>query len=266
VDRQAELYKRIIDQSAGKPVIFRTLDVGGDKGLPYWKMDEGENPAMGWRAVRVALDRPVLLRHQFRALIRAADGRDLKIMFPMITEVAEFDALRDILMREMRTAEKRGRKLPGALQVGTMLEVPALAFQMKSLLQRVDFVSVGSNDLFQFLFASDRGNPLLADRYDPLSPPALTLLGDLVRQCDDAGIPISLCGEIAGRPLDAMALVGLGFRNLSMAPSSIGPVKAMVRSLSVSDLKRYLDTLLQSHEHSLREKLREFAVDHGVII
>ncbi|MBT3553571.1 MAG: phosphoenolpyruvate--protein phosphotransferase [Rhodospirillaceae bacterium] len=266
VDRQAELYKRIIDQSAGKPVIFRTLDVGGDKGLPYWKMDEGENPAMGWRAVRVALDRPVLLRHQFRALIRAADGRDLKIMFPMITEVAEFDALRNILMREMKTAEKRGRKLPGALQVGTMLEVPALAFQMKSLLQRVDFVSVGSNDLFQFLFASDRGNPLLADRYDPLSPPALTLLGDLVRQCDDAGIPISLCGEIAGRPLDAMALVGLGFRNLSMAPSSIGPVKAMVRSLSVSDLKRYLDTLLQSHEHSLREKLREFAVDHGVII
>jgi phosphotransferase system enzyme I (PtsP) len=266
VDRQAELYKRVIDVAAGKPVIFRTLDVGGDKGLPYWKVDEGENPAMGWRAARVALDRPVLLRHQFRALIRAADGRDLKIMFPMITEVAEFDALRDILMRELKTAENRGRKLPGDLEIGTMLEVPALAFQMKSLLQRVDFVSVGSNDLFQFLFASDRGSPLLADRYDPLSPPALSLLGDLVRQCDDAGIPISLCGEIAGRPLDAMALVGLGFRNLSMAPSCIGPVKAMVRSLLVSDLKRYLDTLLQSHEHSLREKLREFAVDHGVII
>jgi phosphotransferase system enzyme I (PtsP) len=266
VDRQAELYKRIIDESAGKPVIFRTLDVGGDKGLPYWKVDEGENPAMGWRAVRVALDRPVLLRHQFRALIRAADGRDLKIMFPMVTEVAEFDALRDILMGELSTAESRGRKLPGDLQVGTMLEVPALAFQMKSLLQRVDFVSVGSNDLFQFLFASDRGSPLLADRYDPLSPPALNLLSDLVRQCDDAGIPISLCGEIAGRPLDAMALVGLGFRNLSMAPSSIGPVKAMIRSLSASDLKHYLDTLLQSHEHSLRQKLREFAVDHGVLI
>ena len=266
VDRQTELYRRVIDESAGKPVIFRTLDVGGDKGLPYWKMDEGENPAMGWRAVRVALDRPVLLRHQFRALIRAADGRPLKIMFPMVTEVAEFDALREILMRELKTAEKRGRKLPAELEVGTMLEVPALAFQMKSLLQRVDFVSVGSNDLFQFLFASDRGSPLLADRYDPLSPPALNLLGDLVGQCDDAGIPISLCGEIAGRPLDAMALVGLGFRNLSMAPSSIGPVKAMVRSLIVSDLKRYLDTLLQSHEHSLREKLREFAVDHGVII
>jgi len=266
VDRQAELYKRILDQSAGKPVVFRTLDVGGDKSLPYWKMDGGENPAMGWRAVRVSLDRPVLLRHQFRALIRAADGRDLKIMFPMITEVAEFDSLRDILARELEAAERRGRTLPGNLEVGSMLEVPALAFQMTSLLQRVDFVSVGSNDLFQFLFASDRGSPLLADRYDPLSPPALNFLGGLVRQCDEVGIPISLCGEMAGRPLDAMALSGLGFRNLSMAPSAIGPVKAMVRSLSVSDLKRYLDTLLQSHEHSLREKLREFAVDHGVII
>ena len=266
VDRQAELYKRVIDESDGRPVIFRTLDVGGDKGLPYWKVDEGENPAMGWRAVRVALDRPVLLRHQFRALIRAAEGRDLSVMFPMITEVAEFDSLVAILNQELKTAEERNRKLPRLLKVGTMLEVPALAFQMKALLQRVDFVSVGSNDLFQFLFASDRGSPLLADRYDPLSPPALNLLGELVRQCDEAGKPISLCGEMASRPLDAMALVGLGFRNLSMTPSAIGPVKAMIRSLSASDLKRYLDTLLQSHEHSLREKLREFAVDHGVMI
>ncbi|MAF48303.1 MAG: phosphoenolpyruvate--protein phosphotransferase [Rhodospirillaceae bacterium] len=266
VDRQAELYKRVIDESDGRPVIFRTLDVGGDKGLPYWKVDEGENPAMGWRAVRVALDRPVLLRHQFRALIRAAEGRDLSVMFPMITEVAEFDSLVAILNQELKTAEERNRKLPRLLKVGTMLEVPALAFQMKALLQRVDFVSVGSNDLFQFLFASDRGSPLLADRYDPLSPPALNLLGELVRQCDEAGKPISLCGEMASRPLDAMGLGGLGFRNLSMTPSAIGPVKAMIRSLSASDLKRYLDTLLQSHEHSLREKLREFAVDHGVMI
>ncbi|MDP6842615.1 MAG: phosphoenolpyruvate--protein phosphotransferase, partial [Rhodospirillales bacterium] len=208
VDRQAELYKRVIDESDGRPVIFRTLDVGGDKGLPYWKVDEGENPAMGWRAVRVALDRPVLLRHQFRALIRAAEGRDLSVMFPMITEVAEFDSLVAILNQELKTAEERNRKLPRLLKVGTMLEVPALAFQMKALLQRVDFVSVGSNDLFQFLFASDRGSPLLADRYDPLSPPALNLLGELVRQCDEAGKPISLCGEMASRPLDAMALVG----------------------------------------------------------
>jgi phosphotransferase system enzyme I (PtsP) len=163
-------------------------------------------------------------------------------------------------------AEKKGRTPIKNLQVGTMLEVPALAFQMPALLKRVDFISVGSNDLFQFLFASDRSSPKIADRYDTLSPAALRLLSNLVEQCDATSTPISLCGEMAGRPLDAMALVGLGFRTLSMAPSSIGPVKTMIRSLSASDLKRYLDSVQDVSEHSLREKLREFALDHGVMI
>jgi len=266
VDRQAELYERVIEQSGGKPVVFRTLDVGGDKGLPYWDTAAEENPAMGWRAIRVSLDRPALLRHQLRALIRAAQGQNLSIMFPMITEIAEFDAARKILDLELARAEKKGRTPIKNLQVGTMLEVPALAFQMPALLKRVDFISVGSNDLFQFLFASDRGSPKIADRYDTLSPAALRLLSNLVEQCDATSTPISLCGEMAGRPLDAMALVGLGFRTLSMAPSSIGPVKTMIRSLSASDLKRYLDSVQDVSEHSLREKLREFALDHGVMI
>ncbi len=266
VDRQAELYERVIEQSGGKPVVFRTLDVGGDKGLPYWDTAAEENPAMGWRAIRVSLDRPALLRHQLRALIRAAQGQNLSIMFPMITEIAEFDAARKILNLELARAEKKGRTPIKNLQVGTMLEVPALAFQMPALLKRVDFISVGSNDLFQFLFASDRGSPKIADRYDTLSPAALRLLSNLVEQCDATSTPISLCGEMAGRPLDAMALVGLGFRTLSMAPSSIGPVKTMIRSLSASDLKRYLDSVQDVSEHSLREKLREFALDHGVMI
>ena len=147
-----------------------------------------------------------------------------------------------------------------------MLEVPALAFQLPSLLNRVDFLSVGSNDLFQFLFASDRGNPRLADRYDPLSPGALSFLRYLVTECEKAGVPISLCGEMAGRPLDAMALVAIGFRSLSMAPSAIGPVKAMIRSLSRAKLAQYLDSLFDQSNHSLRDKLREFALDHGVIV
>ena len=266
VDRQAQIYERVIEQSEGKPVVFRTLDIGGDKGLPYWDTAGDENPAMGWRAVRVSLDRPVLMRHQLRALIRAAQGHDLSVMFPMITEIAEFDAAKKLLDLELARAEKKGRTPIRNLKVGTMLEVPALAYQMPALLQRVDFLSVGSNDLFQFLFASDRGSPRIADRYDPLSPAALNFLGSLVEQCDAAQTPISLCGEMAGRPLDAMALVGLGFRTLSMAPSSIGPVKTMIRSLSAGDLKRYLDSLQDVAEHSLREKLREFAVDHGVMI
>ncbi|MBT7956514.1 MAG: phosphoenolpyruvate--protein phosphotransferase [Rhodospirillaceae bacterium] len=266
VDRQAQLYERVIEQSEGKPVVFRTLDIGGDKGLPYWDTAGDENPAMGWRAVRVSLDRPVLMRHQLRALIRAAQGHDLSVMFPMITEIAEFDAARKLLDLELARAEKKGRTPIKNLKVGTMMEVPALAYQMPALLKRIDFLSVGSNDLFQFLFASDRGSPRIADRYDPLSPAGLNFLGQLVEQCDATQTPISLCGEMAGRPLDAMALVGLGFRTLSMAPSSIGPVKTMIRSLSAGDLKRYLDSLQDVAEHSLREKLREFAIDHGVMI
>jgi phosphotransferase system enzyme I (PtsP) len=248
------------------PVVFRTLDVGGDKNLPYWREEDGENPALGWRAVRVALDRPSLMRHQMRALIRAAAGRPLTLMFPMITEVAEFDAARALLDLELDLAVSRNRKLPERLRVGTMLEVPALAFQLKALLERADFISVGSNDLFQFLFASDRGSTRLADRYDTLAPSALAFLARLVEECDAAGKPISLCGEIAGRPLEAMALIGLGFRSLSMAPSSLGPVKAMVRSLSVGELTRYIKALGTGSEHSLRENLREFARDHGVAV
>ena len=266
VDQQAELYSRVFELAGDLPVVFRTLDIGGDKRLPYWRNEDGENPALGWRAIRVALDRPALMRHQMRALIRAAAGRPLSVMFPMITEVAEFEMARSLFDLELELAKSRGRPLPARLSVGTMLEVPALAFQLKSLLQRVDFVSVGSNDLFQFLFASDRGSPKLADRYDSLSPAALAFLRHVVTQCDEAGKPISLCGEIAGRPLEAMALLGLGFRSLSMAPSSLGPVKAMVRSLTVGELAGYLKDLGTGHEHSLRENLREFALDHGVMI
>lgn len=266
VDRQTELYERIFDQLEGKRVVFRTLDMGGDKRMPYWEDRDEENPAMGWRAIRVSLDRPVLLRHQLRALIRAAAGRDLAIMFPMVSEVAEFDAARALLDRELVRARQRKKKLPKNLSVGSMLEVPALAFQMPQLLDRVDFISVGSNDLFQFLFAADRGSPLIADRYDTLSPAALNLLRSLVQQANEAHKPIGLCGEMASRPLDAMALVGLGMRSLSMAPSAIGPVKAMIRSLSLGDLERYFKQLGDVAKRSLREKLRQFALDHGVII
>ncbi len=266
VNRQAELYERIFDQMEGRRVVFRTLDMGGDKRMPYWEDRAEENPAMGWRAIRVALDRPVVLRHQLRALIKAAAGRDLCIMFPMISEVAEFDAARALLDRELVRAEERKRKLPGELSVGTMFEVPALAFQLPQLLDRVDFLSVGSNDLFQFLFASDRGSPSIADRYDSLSPAALNFLSNLIKQAGAAQKPIGLCGEMASRPLDAMVLAGLGLRNLSMAPSAIGPVKAMIRSLSLRDLERYLEQLEDGAEHSLRERMREFALDHGVLI
>ena len=263
---QTELYARVLDQAQGRPVVFRTLDIGGDKVLPYLPETVEENPAMGWRALRISLDHPAMLRQQLRALLLAANGRPLSVMFPMVAEVAELVAARRILDMELRQLERRGQPSPSSLRVGAMLEVPALIWQLDGLCRLVDFVSVGSNDLMQFLFAKDRGNARLAERYDVLAPAALSCLAEIVRGADRGGVALSLCGEMAGSPVEAMALIGLGFRNLSMSPSAIGPVKAMIRTLDVAPLRQYLTDATRHTNHSLREKLREFARDHGVSI
>ncbi|MFM2130718.1 MAG: hypothetical protein RL477_2264, partial [Pseudomonadota bacterium] len=210
VAAQTALYRNIFDHAEGKPVVFRTLDVGGDKALPYFAKEAGENPALGWRAMRMTLDRPAMLRQQVRALVRAANGRPLALMFPMIAEVSELQRARAVVDLELKREEKAGGKLPRSIAIGAMVEVPALLWQLPELLARVDFLSVGSNDLIQFLFASDRGNPRLAGRYDALSPVVLRVMRDLVAAADKAGVPVSVCGEMAGRPLEAMALIGLG--------------------------------------------------------
>ena len=267
VSMQTDFYGRVLDQAGGRPVVFRTLDVGGDKMLPYLaRHDDEQNPAMGWRAIRLSLDRPVLLRMQIRALLKAAAGRPLSIMFPMIAEVSEFKAARKLLDREVERQTRMGEPTPSTLRVGTMLEVPSLAWQLPALLPLVDFVSIGSNDLMQFLFASDRGNPRLANRYDELSPSALSLVRDIVQRCDAAKVPVSLCGEAAGRPVDAMALLGLGLRSISMGAASVGAVKMMVRSLDLPSLHTFMEGFYDSPEHSLRNALKKFAEDHNVAI
>jgi phosphotransferase system enzyme I (PtsP) len=263
---QVDLYGSVIDAAGDSPVIFRTLDIGGDKVLPYLVGPREENPALGWRAIRLTLDRPALLRYQLRALLLAARERPLSVMFPMVADVAEFRAARAILDRELARLDRLGQPKPKSLRVGTMFEVPALAFQLPALLPHVDFVSIGSNDLFQFFFAVDRGNARMAERYDTLAPSMLRFLRQIVRECDEAGVPVSLCGEMAGRPLEAMALIGIGLRSISMQPGAIGPVKAMVRSLHAGELARYIDTLLTLPDRSVRSKLRNFALDHGVVI
>jgi phosphotransferase system enzyme I (PtsP) len=265
VAQQTALYRRVLDQAGDRPVTFRTLDIGGDKLLPYMEGEPEENPAMGWRAIRIALDRPALLRQQLRAFIRAAAGKLLRVMFPMVAEIAEFDAAREALNLELDRVRKRGGTLPKSVEAGVMLEVPALLWQLPDLLKRVDFVSVGTNDLVQFLFAADRGNARIAERYDYLSLAVLDVLADIARACDDAAKPFALCGEMAGDPLGAMALIGIGYRNLSMAPRSVGRVKAMVRSLDSRILRDFLATL-GGHKGSLRGSLHDFARDHGVVI
>jgi phosphotransferase system enzyme I (PtsP) len=267
VPQQAALYSRVLDQAGDRPVTFRTLDIGGDKVLPY--MDDAsadENPAMGWRAIRIALDRPAMLRQQLRALIRAASGRSLRVMFPMVADVAEFETAREILQLELDRQRKSGEILPEQIAIGLMLEVPALIWQLPALAGRADFISVGTNDLAQFLFACDRGNPRLAERYDLLSAPMIALLRAVVATCQAAGKPLSMCGEMAAGPLDAMVLVALGFRALSLTATAIGPVKAMIRSLDVAALGRYLDEIDEYPDHSLRRRLAAYARDHAIIV
>jgi phosphotransferase system enzyme I (PtsP) len=266
VTAQVEFYREVYARAGERQVVFRTLDIGGDKRLPYLEMADDENPAMGWRAIRIALDRPMMLRQQIRALLVASAGRRLDLMFPMVANVAEFDAARDLLRRERARLDARGTPGPTEVKLGTMLEVPALAWQLPALLERADFVSIGSNDLLQFLFACDRGSARLAGRYDVLSPGALSFLRSIVAGCAARGVPLTLCGEMAGRPLEAMALVGVGLRRLSMSPTAIGPVKEMLRSLDAAEVAAFLDTLVGLPDASLRGRLAAFARDRGVIV
>src|SRR5680860_324442 len=264
LEQQTRLYKSILDAAGGRPVVFRSLDVGGDKVIPYFRAGVEENPALGWRAIRMALDRPALFRTQIRALLRAAQGRELRIMLPMISDVSEFETARALIDREVALLERHGRPEPAKLMIGAMIEVPALLWQLDNILPLADFVSVGSNDLVQFLFAADRGNDRVSDRFDALNPAVLRALRHIVRGADRHGTPLTLCGEMAGRPLEAMALVGLGFRSISMAPASVGPVTALILSLDAANLKETLGVLLEERKPSVREDLKRFATETGV--
>ncbi len=265
---QFSLYRAVLDAAGARPVTFRTLDIGGDKVLPYMRNLEEENPALGWRAIRLGLDRPGLLRSQVRALLRAAGGRDLKVMFPMIATVEEFDEAKGLVERELTHLRRHGHKLPERVDIGTMLEVPSLLYQLDELLARVDFLSVGSNDLMQFFYAADRSNARVADRFDPLSAPVLRAFRDIAVKGKVHGKPVTLCGELASKPIGALALVALGYRSLSLSPSAVGPVKAMLLDLDAGKAAALVGKLLESPAGSvsIREQLKAFAADHGLQI
>ena len=263
---QLALYRAVLDAAGKKPVTFRTLDIGGDKVLPYLRNIEEENPALGWRAIRLGLDRPGLLRSQVRALLRAAGGRDLRLMFPMIAEVAEFDKAKALVEVELTHLRRHGHELPERVEIGTMVEVPSLLFQLDELLERVDFLSVGSNDLMQFLYAADRGNPRVSDRFDTLSAPVLRALKDIADKAKKHGKPVALCGELASQPIGALALAILGYRTLSLSPSAIGPVKALLLELDISKGETALLPCLEQPigSVSIRDRLESFAAAEGL--
>ena len=266
MQEQLALYKAVMDAVPNRPVTFRTLDIGGDKVLPYMKMFEEENPALGWRAIRIGLDRPGLLRSQLRAMLRAGAGRELRIMFPMVAVTAEFDAAKAIVERELAYLKRHSYEVPSDLKLGVMVEIPSLLWQLDELLARVDFLSVGSNDLMQYLCAADRDNQRVSSRFDPLSAPILRALKIITDKARDTGTPVTLCGEIGGRPLEALALIAIGYRGLSMSPASIGPVKAMILSLDAGAVTHFVGDLLSLHDgaSSLRDKLKAYADAHGI--
>lgn len=264
VDEQTEVYSAVLDAAGDKPVVFRTLDIGGDKHVPFLPREPEENPAMGWRAIRVALERPALLRYQLRALLYAASGRKLNVMFPMIAEVSEFRRCKAILQKELDRLKRFDKVPPIDIKVGCMFEVPSLSWQLDSLLKEVDFLSIGTNDLMQFFFACDRSNPKLADRYDLLAPSVLSFLHMIIKTCDEANVPVTLCGEMGGRSIEAVALVAIGLRKLSVSPTSVGPVKRLLRSVDMGQLRQFLGENLQSDQHSIRDSLLLFARDHGI--
>jgi len=263
---QFSLYRAVLDAAGDKPVTFRTLDIGGDKVLPYMRNEEEENPALGWRAIRLGLDRPGLLRAQIRALLRAAGGRELRLMFPMIAAVEEFDEAKGLVERELTHLRRHGHKLPDRVEVGTMVEVPSLIFQLDELLERVDFLSVGSNDLMQFLYAADRGNKRVAGRFDPLSAPSLRVLQTIAAKSKEHNTPVTLCGELASNPLGALALIAIGYRALSVTPSAIGPVKGMLLELDAGKAGKLLNPLIEkpAGSGSIRERLTAFAAEHNL--
>ncbi len=265
-NEQLGLYRTVLDAAGKRPVTFRTLDIGGDKVLPYLRNVEEENPALGWRAIRLGLDRPGLLRSQVRALLRAAGGRELRLMFPMIAMVEEFDKAKSLVEMELTHLRRHGHALPERVHIGTMLEVPALLFQLEELLTRVDFLSVGSNDLMQFLYAADRGNARVSQRFDPLSAPVLRALKDIADMARKHGKPVALCGELASQPIGALALAILGYRALSLSPSAVGPVKALLLDL---DCRKGETAILPFLEQpvgsvSIRHKLEGFAAAEGL--
>ena len=259
LDEQVRMYRQVLEAAGGKRVVFRALDIGGDKPLPYLRHPAEENPAIGWRASRLLLDRSALLRLQMRALLIASSGRELSLMLPMITKPTEIDEARRLLDRERAWAAGHGHAEPSNIRLGAMVEVPSVLFSLSELLAKIDFVSVGSNDLMQFLFAADRGNPRVAQRYDTVSVPALRALKSIQEAGAAAGKPVTLCGEMAARPIECLALVGLGYRSLSVSPASVGPAKALIRSVSAARVAALVDELMARGEPKVRDALKAFA-------
>jgi len=266
-ERQTRLYRDVLEAAGDKPVVFRTVDIGGDKALPYLRHDNGEgeeNPAMGWRALRVALEREGLLKAQARALLEASAGRVLNVMFPMVSEPWEFDAAKAVFNAQLAWLKGQKRMLPESIRFGAMLEVPALAEVLDVLAPKLSFLSIGTNDLTQFLFAADRSNPKLAERYDWVSPAILRFIRRVLTGVKGCGVDVSVCGEMGGRRLEALALIGLGVTRLSITPVAVGPIKELVSKVDAGDIGAAMDGWLANPPANLRSEIAAWAAARNI--
>jgi phosphotransferase system enzyme I (PtsP) len=266
VPRRAELaalYGRVMDAAQGKRVAFRTLDIGSDKVLPYMKPNDEPNPALGWRAIRVGLDKSGVLRMQLQALIRGAAGRPLTVMFPFVAQFDEFKTAREYLLRELDREEKLGHTLPSSVEIGAMLETPSLAFAPRQFFEMADFISIGGNDLKQFFFAADRENERVRRRYDTLNVSFLTFIEQIANRCDDTDTPVSFCGEDAGRPVEALCFAAMGLRSLSMRPASVGPIKSLLRSVNLTEVRGVIDESIANGDQSVRPSVLDYLARQG---
>ena len=252
------LYSRVLDAATGKRVVFRTLDIGSDKVLPYMKPNDEPNPALGWRAIRVGLDKPGMMRMQLQALIRAANGRPLSVMFPFVAQFEEYRAARAEMDKTLAREARLGHVLPSQIEVGAMLETPSLAFAPKKFFEEVEFLSIGGNDLKQFFFAADRENELVRRRYDTLNVSFLTFLENIVGRCRETGTPLSFCGEDAGRPVEALCFAAIGITTLSMRPASIGPVKSMLLRSDLNEIREVIYAARDRGDQSVRPAVMEY--------
>ncbi|KIN73354.1 phosphoenolpyruvate--protein phosphotransferase [Sulfitobacter guttiformis] len=252
------LYTRVLDAAQGKRVVFRTLDIGSDKVLPYMKPNDEPNPALGWRAIRVGLDKPGIMRMQLQALFRAANGGPLTVMFPFVAQFEEFRAARAEVDKTLLREKKLGHVVPSSIEVGAMLETPSLAFAPDKFFEEVEFLSIGGNDLKQFFFAADRENERVRKRYDTLNLSFLTFLEGIVKRCEASNTPLSFCGEDAGRPVEALCFAAIGFRTLSMRPASIGPVKSLLRRCDLSEVRAVIEQARAQGDMSVRSAVMEY--------
>ncbi len=259
----AATYGRVMDAAEDKKVIFRTLDIGSDKVLPYMKREEEPNPALGWRAIRLGLDKSGVMRMQLQALIRAANGRPLSVMFPFVAQFDEFKAARDYVLGELEREKKLGHPLPEKVEIGAMLETPSLAFSPRQFFEMADFISIGGNDLKQFFFAADRENERVRRRYDTLNVSFLSLIEHIVARCRETETPLSFCGEDAGRPVEAMCFAAMGLRTLSMRPASIGPVKSLLRRVDLDEVRKVIEGAKVEGAQSVRPAVMEWLRDQG---